>query len=169
MEYLIWFHNFFAEQGYCSKKRPKLFKRIRKGNKIYFCYQFNTFTFSSFNWLFDEFYCEKIKQLPIILLEKYLTPFALAIWFIDDGGCFSGSRKGLRIATHCFEKSQLDSLCLFLNKKYGLEISLHRDKNKYSLYINHKTSLLFSDLIEKHILNSIKYKLGIYSQSKKVK
>ncbi len=169
VEYLIWFHRFFAERGYCSKKTPKLFKRIRKGNKIHFYYKFNTFTFSSFNWLYEEFYCEGVKQVPIELLEKYLTPLAIAVWFIDDGSCFSGNRRGLRIATHCFEKSQLDLLCLLLNKKYGLELSLHKDKYSYTIYINHKTSPLFVSLIEKYMLNSIKYKLGIYSQSKKVK
>lgn len=167
IEYLIWFYNYFAERGYCSKNKPKLFKRIKKQNKVFFSYKFNTFTFSSFNWLYDEFYNNGIKQLPINLLDQYLTPLSLAIWFIDDGSCFSGNRKGLRIATHCFEKSQLDLLCILLNQKYELELKIHKDKDKYSLYINHKTSKIFANLIEKYMLKSIRYKLGIYSQNKK--
>jgi hypothetical protein len=90
----------------------------------------------------------------------------MAILFINDGSCFSGNLSGLRISTHCIDKSQLELLCLFLHQKYGLELSMHKDKDKYSLYINHKTSFLLANLIEKHMINSIKYKLGKYSQKK---
>jgi ubiquinol-cytochrome c reductase cytochrome b subunit len=49
VEYLIWFHKFFAERGYCSKDTPKLSKRIKKDNKVFFSYLFTTYTFSSLN------------------------------------------------------------------------------------------------------------------------
>lgn len=163
VEYLMWSHKFLVERGYCPNHKPKLIKRIRKNNTIYFGSCFNTFTFNSWNWLYEEFYHQKVKHLPISLLNEYLSPFAIAIWFIDDGSCFSGNRKGLRIATHCFNKEELISLCDLLKQKYGLECNLHKDNDSFYLFINHKTSSLFASIVKPYILTSMVYKLGIYS------
>jgi hypothetical protein len=79
VEYLIWFHKNFALQGYCSEIKPKLFKRIKKNNFVYYGYKFSTFSFSSFISLYDAFYINGVKHLPISLLYKELTPLSLAI------------------------------------------------------------------------------------------
>jgi|ERR1700743_849208 len=49
VEYLMWFHNYFAQRGYCNPEKPKLSKRIRKNNEVLFHYRFNSYTFNSFN------------------------------------------------------------------------------------------------------------------------
>jgi hypothetical protein len=49
VEYLMWLYHFFYKQGYCSILKPKLFKRIKKNNTVYYGVKFNTYTFSSFN------------------------------------------------------------------------------------------------------------------------
>jgi ubiquinol-cytochrome c reductase cytochrome b subunit len=48
VEYLMTFHKYLAERGYCNPQKPKLHKRIRKGGKILFHYRINTYTFHSF-------------------------------------------------------------------------------------------------------------------------
>lgn len=164
VEYLMWFHHFMSTRGYCSINKPKLFKRIRKNNTIYYGYKFNSYTFNSLNWLHDAFYKKRVKCLPMDIINKYLTPKRLAIWFMDDGSRIGSSFK---IATNCFKQSELIELCLLLKQKYSLECTLHKDKHQYTIYIKTKTAKIFAELVEPHMLNSIKYKLDIYSQSKK--
>jgi hypothetical protein len=187
VEYLMWLYNYFYKQGYCSSLKPKLFKRIKKKNTVYFGVKFNTYTFSSFNWIHDLFYkikgqastCAKqtpggwryIKIIPISFLYEYLSPLALAVWFMDDG---SKLGSGFKIATNCFELSELEELCKLLFEKYNLNSSIHSNKIKglhatWTLYIKKNSARSFANLIEPFMLNSMKYKLGIYSQYNKVK
>jgi len=162
VEYLMWLYRFFNDRGYCSNLKPKLFKRIKKNNTLYYGVKFNTYTFSSFNWLHELFYpvCN-IKVLPILLLTNYLNPMALAIWFMDDG---SQLGSGFKIATNCFSLCELEELCLLLLKKFNLNCSLHRDKNKWTIYIKKSSAIHFINLVEPFMLNSMKYKLGSHSQ-----
>lgn len=157
VEYLIWFHKLFASLGYCSTNKPKLFKQIKKNNLVYYGYKFYTFSFSSFNWLYDAFYINQVKHLPITLLYQILTPIALAIWFIDDGSILG---KGYKIATNCFEKEELEQLCKLLYNKYNLQCSLHKDRQYFSLYIKSTSAKQFDQLIRPYIIESMKYKLG---------
>jgi len=162
VEYLMWFYQFFKEKGYCSNKPPKLFKRIRKNNIIYFGYRFNTYTFSSLNWLHELFYSDNnIKHLPISFLYKYFNPMALAIWFMDDG---SKLGLGFKLATNCFIRSELEELCKLFYIKYKLNCSLQKNNTDWVIYIKKNSAQNFAALIEPYMLNSMKYKLGIYSQ-----
>ena len=38
IEYLMWFHSVLSDNGYCSNKKPELYKIIGKGNKVLFTY-----------------------------------------------------------------------------------------------------------------------------------
>ena len=49
VEYLMKFHSFFANNGYCSKQKPKMSKLIGKGNKVIFIYRFKTYSFYNFD------------------------------------------------------------------------------------------------------------------------
>jgi hypothetical protein len=78
-EYLFFLYDFFYQRGYTSNLKPRLSQRKLK-DKIYNGYEFNTFTFRSFNSIYSIFYKDGQKILPsYTTLMKYLTPFALAI------------------------------------------------------------------------------------------
>jgi hypothetical protein len=49
VEYLMWFHSYLSNRGYCNSQKPKLNKKIRKNGEVFFHYRINTYTFSSFN------------------------------------------------------------------------------------------------------------------------
>jgi LAGLIDADG DNA endonuclease family len=78
MEYLVWFHKFFNDRGYCSDTKPKVNIRLGKNNKIRYLFRFKTFTFTSFDWIQESFYSNGVKCVPKDI-DKYLTPLALAI------------------------------------------------------------------------------------------
>jgi hypothetical protein len=60
-DYLFLLFNFFysRKRGYYSKLEPRLYtRRLKKDDQVkeYYGYEFNTFTFISFNWLHKMFY-----------------------------------------------------------------------------------------------------------------
>jgi hypothetical protein len=79
VEYLMWLWNLLANSGYCTNKKPKLYQRIGARGQIRFYFRLNTYTYSSLNFLYDQFYKDgcKIKRVPSNIVE-YLTPLALA-------------------------------------------------------------------------------------------
>jgi hypothetical protein len=49
-DYLFFLYNFFNERGYCSNLKPRQYTRtIKNIDKLYYGFEFNTYTFSSFN------------------------------------------------------------------------------------------------------------------------
>jgi hypothetical protein len=166
VEYLMWFHSYFSIRGYCNNQKPKLNKRIRKNGDVFFHYRINTYTFSSFNWIHEMFY--KFNELENKLvkiipnnIEEYLTPLAIAIWFMDGG---SKLGKGAKIATNSFTRLELQFLCDILFKKYHIIVTLNSGgkNNGHTLYIHSKSMPLFSKMVKRYMLPSLHYKLGDY-------
>lgn len=163
VEYLMWFHNFFSSRGYCSTNKPKLITRIKKHNKVFHHYRVSSYTFTSLNWLHEMFYQQIDSRFVKIIpqdLEKYLTPLALAIWFMDDG---SKINKTVRIATNCFQISDLECLCTILKIKYNLDVSIQKGGvNKGNiLYIKTNSLTTFINIVKPYMLPSMLYKLGL--------
>jgi len=103
----------------------------------------------------------KIKIIPLNI-EEYLTPLALAIWFMDNG---SKIGKGAKIATNCFTYNEILFLIEVLYKKYNIKSSIISGGiNKgYSLYISTTSMSIFIEIIKPFMLPSLYYKLGITS------
>jgi len=165
VEYLMWFHKYLSIRGYCSESIPKLKKRIKKEG-TFFSYRVFSYTFSSLNWLHSMFYSfdklqnKYVKIIPLNI-EEYLTPLALAIWFMDDGSKCGSSAK---IATNSFTVKEILFLSKILIEKYSIKSSIVSDgRNKgYCLYIYKCSMPLFSSLIKRYMLPSLYYKLNGY-------
>ena len=164
VEYLMWFHAYFSSKGYCSCTKPKLKIRIKQEGKVYYQYRINSYTFSSFNWIHEMFYKlvdgKYIKFVPLNI-EEYLTPLALAIWFMDDG---SSKGKGASIATNCFILEEVNFLCKVLKSKYNIIATPKKyGKNKgHIIYIHSNSMKFFTSIVKPYLLPSLYYKLGLY-------
>jgi hypothetical protein len=78
-EYLFSLYEFFYLRGYCTSLEPRLYTRkISSREKLYYGYEFNTFTFRSLVWLHKLFYLNGKKRIPANI-GNLLTPLALAI------------------------------------------------------------------------------------------
>lgn len=155
-EYLHWLYEFYVQRGYCSNLKPRKYIRKLKGKEFY-GYEFNTFTFRSFNWIHKLFYKKGVKYINPNL-ELYLTPLALAILIMDDG-CWTGN--GVRIATNCFKLEEVKILANILVKLYGLNYTIKIIENHPSIYITKDSIPKLRNLVLPHIIPSMKYKLGI--------
>ena len=161
-DYLFWLYNFFYTKGYCSNLEPRKYTRILKSEseiKEYYGYEFNTFTFRSFDWIYDMFY-KKGKKIISPKIENYLTPLALAIWIMDDGGW---ANPGVRISTYNFNLQEVEFLVYLLKKLYNLDCTIQILKNntQSSIYIQKKSVSKLIKIVSPYIHNSMYHKLGI--------
>nr|AAK83422.2 orf215 [Hyaloraphidium curvatum] len=157
VEYLMWFHKFLADRGYCNPNPPQLKKLVGKKNKVYFYYRINSWSYASLNWIHYAFYNEGTKRVPLdIFLDLYLTPFALAVWIMDDGGATQG---GLLLHTYSFPLEDVQRLVSFLHLKYQLRCHMRLTKSGPMIYIFKDSLPRLQSLVLHYILPSMRYKL----------
>ena len=177
-EYLHWLHTQFATYGYCSPQKPKQYKRIGKQNTVRWTIRFRTWSYSNLNWLYDAFYtpisqkplqpyvqdktlsCLKPRKRIPQKLDEWLTPMSLALWFMDDGSVSGNpSTGGLKIATHCFTKQDLQRVQHILFMKFKVCSKLSFDKSQPVLVFGQKDAAKFAQLILPWVHPSMQYKL----------
>lgn len=161
-EYLLWLYQFFNNRGYCSNLEPRIYTQSLKINGIekkYNGYEFNTYTFRSFNWIYKMFY-KKGKKIIHSNIGNYLTPLALAIW-ISDNGCWI--KSGVRISCNAFTLIEVKLLIKILNKNFGLLCNVQSTYilNKYSIYIQNKSIPKLREIVYPFMHKSMLYKLGL--------
>lgn len=100
---------------------------------------------------FKENYYKNNKK-DVLKLEK-ISPFSLAIWFMDDG---CKNKSSYQIYTNSFKKEELDYLISILKKDYNLDFTY--DKNNV-LYLRKHCIELFNKIISPYLLKMFYYKL----------
>lgn len=153
-EYLFWLYYFFLTNGYCSNLEPRkstiILKHGYAGIKsIYYRYEFNTFTFRSFNWIHEMFY-HKGKKVIKPIIENYMTPLCLAIWISSH----PNSYEELKFYTDFRRKEDIDKLILILKNRFGLICYSFKNKKSYfGIGIANESKELFKTLVDPFILN----------------
>ncbi|OGG20703.1 hypothetical protein A3D03_00135 [Candidatus Gottesmanbacteria bacterium RIFCSPHIGHO2_02_FULL_40_13] len=119
-------------------------------------YYFRTKSLPLFSRLRKIWYNNKKKILPINL---NLSPFSLAIWYMDDG-YYDRIRKSIWICTHCFNMGDLTFLqnLLFRMKIHTGKV---KDRTHYKLRVISKDTKEFIRLVRPYIVPSLLYKIGI--------
>jgi hypothetical protein len=85
-----------------------------------------------------------------------LTPLAMAVWFMDDGGA---DYAGLAIQTHNFESEETELLVAALAERFGIQARTRANKGHRIIYIPCAQVGLLRAVIEPHILPELRYKL----------
>lgn len=157
-EYLLWLHLKISSLGYCNPATPTIRTRLSKGGKIRYVLRFHSFTYTSFNHIYAEWYNNGVKKVPQDI-DKYLTPLALALWIMDDGGRVG---NGLKLATNSFTFEDTTRLALILNQLYGIKASLQKTGviNQYHIYIWKESMAIVRQLVRPYMVSSMLYKLG---------
>lgn len=157
VEYLIYLHKFLSSLGYCNTKIPVITSRLGTKGKLRKIVRFSTWTYTSFNWIQDLWYENKIKRVPNCIAE-YLTPLALAIWIMDDGAKVS---KGLKLCTNSFTYSECLILIKALDDNFNLKVSVQSagSKDQYILYIWKESMNDLRNIVSPYFIPEMKYKL----------
>lgn len=91
-------------------------------------------------------------------IEASLTPLALAVWIMDDGGY---TRSRIDISTYSFLLKEIQLLTNSFKSRYGLRVTHYRDRDKgYRMYFNQKETAKFVQIIRPYIIPSMVYKIG---------
>lgn len=158
MEYVHYLFSFFAERGYCSPSKPKITKQIGKSGKIYYSLKVRTFSFSSLNYLHNAFYPNgTVKRVPENITEM-LSPRALAVWIMDDGGI---SGDGVKISTEGFVLEDIERLQSALFDVFNLRYSIQHHKHQYILYLSKAQLSVLSQIVKVYMIPCMYYKLNL--------
>ena len=103
---------------------------------------------------------KKGKKVIPLNISEYLTPLALAVWVMDDGG---RANNGVRIAANSFTLKEVELLSDVLKSKYNLENTIQNiyKENQYSLYIKKQSVNNLRSIIGPYIHPSMLYKLDL--------
>lgn len=163
-EYLLWLHQVISNLGYAHNDLPKMY--TRKGtpllgiSEIKYYYRFRTFTYSSFDWIYDSFYPKGTKKIIPYFIDIYLSPLALAVWMMDDGTLHKN--KGFRFCTNGFTLKEIQYLALVLKIKYDLDSSFHKTGlvNQYGLYISKSNFKTLIKIVKPYFHPTMLYKIS---------
>jgi hypothetical protein len=104
--------------------------------------------------LYHLFYKDGRKTVPEEI-GKILTPFAVTVWFMDDG---SKSRDAVYFNTQGFEVQEQFHLIRAL-RRFHVIANLNRDDKYYRLRVLKRCNKKFSELVRPYILKEFLYKL----------
>lgn len=93
-----------------------------------------------------------------------LTPLGLAIWYLDDG-CLSFIKKNGKIKarqiimnTQSYSYKEQLLICQFF-KTMGIECRIHKDKDKFRIWMNGTNGSIFLSIIRPYIPKCMYYKV----------
>ena len=105
------------------------------------------------------FYLDRKKIIPTNVGELLTSPLSLAVWFMDDGA-IARRQKGYILNTQNFTRSEIEGLVSCLESNFGLNnLSLHRDRTYWRIYVRKDSTSHFRDLIFPYIIPSMMYKV----------
>ena len=117
----------------------------------------------------DHNICKRRKKVPK-LIHRWLTPRAIAYWYMDDGAQkWKGRSLGVRFCTDNFTSSEIERLCKVLRETYLLKISLQKKGTAFRIYVSSYSYIPLKDLIFAFLIPSMIYKFPLLQDIQKVK
>lgn len=133
-------------------KKPSAYK----GNGTRIGYRFWTRSLPVFTEYYDLFYGESGKKRIPPKFE--LTPFALAIWFMDDG---AQNRKSAYFNTQQFPVGEQFHLLDMLRSKFDLNGNINRDKTYFRIRLYQESAQKLKKIISPFMPTYMHYKLPL--------
>ena len=139
-------------------KEPYVREHESFGKKITSC-GFTTYSSGKLRFYGQQFYDGKNKIMPS-MIGKLLTPQALAIWFMDDGSKKSDEHQTYIIHALGYTLGELDKVKKIFEKKFNIVVKVHRQYEKWRLYVASESADQFRKIIQPYIIPSMQYKIG---------
>ena len=157
VNYLMFLYQWFSELGYCKSKLPVITTKLSNKGKIKKVAKFSTWTYTSFNWIYELWYDNQIKHVPKCI-DQYLTPLALAIWIMDDGVKIG---KNLKFYNNSFSYNDCLLIIKALNNNFYIKASIQSagNQDQYLIYIWKESMTNLINIVSPYIIPEMKYKL----------
>ncbi len=157
-DYLFHLYDLFS--SYC-RSAPKITSRLpdKMTGKVYSRVTFGTFSLPCFNELFNLFYHEGKKIIPVNI-ENLLTPAGLAYWICDDGKYVDSG--GLRLCTNSYTIQDVTRLMDVLITRFGLICTIHKPQTgQHVIYISKRSMDKLRSIVKPHMAPSMLYKIHL--------
>ena len=145
-------------------RTPPQPKVVRSRGHVSRNWWFQTLSHGAFRFYAQQFYQDGRKHVPR-LIHRWLTPRALAYWFMDDGSIKSGQSKAVLFNTQGFERNEVQRLCEVLQEKFALEAKPRKQREGWQIYISGRSYETFRALIEPYLIPEMRYKLPAARQT----
>lgn len=157
VDYMLYLHSLISMLGYCNSAVPIIGTRLGLKGKVRKTVRFSTWTYNSFNWIHEVWYVNGIKRIPDNI-SLYLTPLALAIWIMNDGGKVS---KGLKFNINSYTYEDCLKLVLALNNNFGIKSSIQYAGagNQYIIHVWKESMDKLREIVGPHIIKEMRYKI----------
>lgn len=147
---------------------PRVQTRVNANGNEVTTYCFQTITHPCFAVFHHLFIVNGVKTVPAGLVTHFVTPQALATWYMDDGGL--GDYRGnhgntIYINTHCFEVEVVQQMVDELNYKYDLNSRVRIINRKHGqpvIVIPSRSYPKFYSIVHQYIDESMMYKLPMF-------
>jgi hypothetical protein len=141
------------------KSKRKLLGEIEHEN-----YYFQTLSLSQLRFYGQQFYDASGQKKVPRQIRHWLTPLALAVWFMDDGSIKSKHHKALIFNTQCFNKADIRLLQDALQANFSLESTIRTQKDGLQILIvgDHAEHLVA--ILQPYVLASMTYKFGLLAR-----
>ncbi len=154
-EYLLWK---VKKLGNLFQGKPKYLERIHPISKrMYGYWRHQSQSTPYLGKLRKIFYPEGKKKIPEDL-EKYLTPLALAVWYMDDGYYYPRDRCVYLYLGNVSQK-EAETVTQVLLKKFDIVTQVKAKKKGYAIYFSPQETQKLKNLIKDHIFYQFNYKL----------
>ena len=168
LAYIKYCAKFLYDFGYSNTSEPTLIKKVSRSHlpkDKQFNYRIVTYTFTSFNFIYDAFnkiIDGKLIKVVTSFISEYLTPFGLALWIIDDGSRQKG--QGILISTHSFNYQDVLFLANLLTELYDLKTSVIKSgiDNQWRINIWKRSMPKLVEIVKPYIIPEMSYKLKDY-------
>lgn len=136
---------------------PPRTRRVMVGRRVYEKVAFSTVSHPAFRFYAHQFYDDRRKRVPE-LIHRWLTPAAMAYWFMDDGSIKSRESKGVIFNTQGFSLRNVETLCATLKQKFVLDAEPRRQREGWQIYISGRCFEKLSEIMKPYIIDSMMYK-----------
>jgi hypothetical protein len=152
--YVVWKHKML--QSVISGIPKRCVRFDKRTNKEYVSWRFYSKTvFQNYR---NCFYPDGKKVVPENIVQLLVSPLALAVWFMDDGGRGAKTRKGLVISATGFSLTERILLKECLEKNFRLSVNIHKNGQFYIPALFYER---FYMLVTPYIIPSMRYKIPI--------
>jgi hypothetical protein len=147
-------------KGYC-RSLPKISNRApdRRTGNIYNSITFNTYSLPCFNDLYNLFYLEGQKVVPLNIAEL-LTPLSLCYLICDDG-LFDKRNPSISLCTECFSLREVQLLQEVLEDKFKIDCTINVRGGGFRIRISKKSLPVVQALLKDIMPPMMLHKIGL--------
>ena len=157
-DYVNWLYRVFQDWV----RTPPLVRSraitFRGNKKVYQRTGFATLSTGSLRFYATQFYQNGTKVVPK-LIHRWLSPLAMAVWYMDDGSIKSNQHRTVLLNTHSFNDLDLRRLQQALEHRYGIKSSIRKQTDGNQLYLTADSIDCFLSTIRPYMIASMQYKL----------